>query len=96
MGDEVSWGTHGAVNATSSERPSSILGSPTKIMNKNEKIAKSLKEYFNANPKQRKTYICEKCEVEFEGHIRKGRRVRCDNCKRKVAYINSDNSKSVN
>ena len=57
-------------------------------MKKNEKISKSLKEYYKKNPKEKikQTYICEKCNKKFDGNIRKGRKIHCNKCKRKVVH----------
>lgn len=52
-----------------------------------EKISKSVGKYYKESRKIKKKCVCEKCGCEFVGKIRKGRRIHCENCKRKVIFV---------
>lgn len=56
-----------------------------------EKISISIRKWWENNP-QKKTihqYVCVKCGTIFERSlkIRKGRKIHCDDCKRKTVYV---------
>lgn len=36
--------------------------------------------------KDKEEYICEKCQKKFLGNIKRGRKIHCENCKRKVCH----------
>lgn len=57
----------------------------------NKKVSKTLKEKFNFEPPLF-DYVCEKCGKNFKQiKIRSGRKIHCDNCKRKVIHYKDIN-----
>jgi len=62
---------------------------------KNNFIANSnKKKHCNKCDKELSTHICEKCKIIFTKKIRKGRRIRCNKCKRQSMHY-KDNIVSI-
>lgn len=59
-----------------------------------EKIRESVILSLRDRKKKPSEHTCEKCEKKFEGFVRKGRRIRCNDCKRKSPRKN-ENANSI-
>jgi len=60
----------------------------------NEKVSKTLKNR-QRRKKELQKYICEKCGEKFEDNLRKGRRIRCKNCRRRTKSLDINSIKYI-